>query len=122
MPRGLICEVAFETSVTSGSEECRSHSWFMDTVYGFYWSHDSDLVGTCLPHKACACTVCRALVSSPANMHSFATNAVAYLRLYGFDGLDVDWEFPADRGSLAGDKHRFTQLLQVRLDHLTTWG
>ena len=55
------------------------------------------------------------LVSSTANMHSFASSVVRYLHHYNFDGLDVDWEFPADRGSPAGDKQRFTDLLKVTI-------
>ncbi|KAK7110968.1 hypothetical protein V1264_014757 [Littorina saxatilis] len=52
-------------------------------------------------------------VSSITNMHAFAMNAIEYLHRYNFDGLDVDWEFPGQRGSPPGDKHNFTQLLQI---------
>ena len=55
------------------------------------------------------------MVSSTANIHAFAYNAVEYLHRYNFDGLDVDWEFPAGRGSPAGDKERFTDLLKVTI-------
>ena len=48
-------------------------------------------------------------------IHAFAYNAVEYLHRYNFDGLDVDWEFPADGGSPAGDKQRFTDLLKVTI-------
>ena len=67
---------------------------------------------TCSADDVC---VCRVLVSSTANIHVFAYNAVEYLHRYNFDGLDVDWEFPADRGSPAGDKQRFTDLLKVTI-------
>ena len=67
---------------------------------------------TCFADDVC---VCRTLVSNTANMHAFAYNAVEYLHRYNFDGLDVDWEFPADRGSPAGDKQRFTDLLKVTI-------
>ena len=43
----------------------------------------------------------------------FVRNVIRYLRTYGFDGFDMDWEFPGTRGSPASDKYRFTFLMQV---------
>ncbi|KAK7482046.1 hypothetical protein BaRGS_00026738 [Batillaria attramentaria] len=67
-----------------------------------------------------------ALVSSESNMQTFASGAIEFLRKYNFDGLVIDWEYPETRGSQAGDKHRFTRLLQVvyeaSADDATTTG
>lgn len=52
--------------------------------------------------------------SSQEHRWQFAENVVRYLRKYGFDGVDMDWEFPATRGSPPEDKFRFTALLKVR--------
>ncbi|XP_021358847.1 probable chitinase 10 [Mizuhopecten yessoensis] len=53
------------------------------------------------------------LVSSRTNMDAFARNVIAFLRAWDLDGLDLDWEYPASRGSLPGDKLRFTQLIRI---------
>ena len=55
-----------------------------------------------------------ATVASADNMHKFADKTIHFLRQHNFDGLDIDWEYPAARGSPAKDKTRFTQLLQVK--------
>ena len=53
--------------------------------------------------------------SSQEHRSRFAKNAVHFLRKYDFDGLDMDWEFPATRGSPPEDKFRFTALLKVMI-------
>ena len=55
-----------------------------------------------------------ALVANTQDMETFAANAIEYLRNINFDGLDLDWEYPANRGSPPEDKQRFTQLCKVK--------
>ncbi|CAG0902228.1 unnamed protein product [Darwinula stevensoni] len=43
---------------------------------------------------------------------TFVASCVDLLKQYGFDGLDMDWEYPANRGGSAADKGNFVQLLR----------
>ena len=60
-----------------------------------------------------------------ASRQKFATSAVAFMKRYGFDGLDIDWEYPVG-GGLAGnkwrpaDKQNYTFLLQELRRQLDT--
>lgn len=53
--------------------------------------------------------------ASPASRQRFAASAVKFIVSHGFDGVDVDWEYPAAKGEKAGrlsEKKNFTLLLQ----------
>jgi chitinase len=54
------------------------------------------------------------MASTPEKRENFIKNLLTFLPQYGFDGVDIDWEYPSaeDRGGRPCDKENFTKLLQ----------
>ncbi|KAK2851715.1 hypothetical protein Q5P01_007991 [Channa striata] len=52
------------------------------------------------------------MVSSPANRQTFISSVISFLRQYEFDGLDIDWEYPANRGGSPEDKQNYSVFLE----------
>ncbi len=54
------------------------------------------------------------MVSSESSRAQFINSAIAYAHKYGFDGIDIDWEYPGDltRGGSSDDFANFVTFLQ----------
>ncbi|KAJ5219685.1 hypothetical protein N7468_008889 [Penicillium chermesinum] len=54
------------------------------------------------------------MVSTEANRATFIDSAISLMKTYGFDGIDLDWEYPAasDRGGVAADTDNFVTFLK----------
>jgi chitinase len=55
-----------------------------------------------------------AMAASPTSRTNFANKCVELIQDYGFDGIDIDWEFPgfADHAGTTQDKTNFSLLLE----------
>jgi chitinase len=65
--------------------------------------------------------------ATPEDRKGFADSAVAFLRDHGFDGIDLDWEYPVaggreDNARRPEDRENFTLLLQALRAALNTAG
>ncbi|KAK7791045.1 hypothetical protein R5R35_006847 [Gryllus longicercus] len=52
------------------------------------------------------------MAASPVRRKTFISSAVKMLREHGFDGLDLDWEYPTKRGGNAADRENFVLLVK----------
>ena len=54
------------------------------------------------------------MVSVQSRRHTFINSVIQWVQTYGFDGFDLDWEYPAafDRGGTAKDKENFLDLVR----------
>lgn len=52
------------------------------------------------------------MAESARSRQAFADSVLRFLCYYGFDGLDVDWEYPTQRGGIPADKENFVELLK----------
>ena len=57
-----------------------------------------------------------AMASTATGRTTFAEQSLSFLRANNFDGLDLDWEYPADaaQGGRPEDRENFSLLLQVK--------
>lgn len=53
-----------------------------------------------------------AVVANPAIRAKFVQNVVKFVQQYKFDGFDVDWEYPNQRGGKSEDKKNYISLLE----------
>ncbi|KAJ7264087.1 hypothetical protein B0H12DRAFT_1102814 [Mycena haematopus] len=56
-----------------------------------------------------------ALAASTANTNAFIKSVLSVMNAYGFDGIDIDWEYPVaeDRGGSSGDKANYPTFLKA---------
>ncbi|CAN7939150.1 unnamed protein product, partial [Ixodes hexagonus] len=52
------------------------------------------------------------MASTSEGRRKFVESILAFLEFHGFDGLDMDWEYPAQRGGKPEDRDNFSQLLR----------
>ncbi|KAJ7614509.1 hypothetical protein FB45DRAFT_842418 [Roridomyces roridus] len=55
------------------------------------------------------------LVGSEANTNVFIKSVLGVMNAYGFDGIDIDWEYPVaeDRGGAKGDKENYVTFIKA---------
>ena len=52
------------------------------------------------------------LLASPSKRSAFVSHSVIFLEEWGFDGLDLDYEYPVDVGGVQTDRAGFTALVR----------
>lgn len=83
------------------------------------WSFNScddtpESAGTAYPYGPFTCQLFSKMAADPNGRMQFINFAIGYAKQYGFDGIDLDWEYPGDstRGGQDADYDNYLILLQ----------
>lgn len=61
------------------------------------------------------------MASSETNREAFSDSVLRYIVTYDFDGFDLDWEYPTQRGGIPEDKENFGLLIKTLKERLKKW-
>jgi len=63
-----------------------------------------------------------AVSATSSSRQTFVKNALQYITQWGFDGIDIDWEYPADpaQGGTPADKDNYSLLLKEFRSQITS--
>jgi len=75
---------------------------------------DQPNAGNPHPYGPYTCHLFSQMAADPQGRQQFIQSAIAYAHQYGFDGIDIDWEYPGyrGRGGSEADFENFLQLIQ----------
>lgn len=63
-----------------------------------------------------------AMAMAQSSRKIFVDSVVDFCKKYGFDGLDMDWEYPGSRGGVDADKANFVELLKELSQEFKPYG
>lgn len=62
------------------------------------------------------------LVANPQQRGHFVKQVTGFVRKYNFDGLDLDWEYPTQRGGSPQDRENFVALTKELREEFDNYG